>query len=118
MPELEETLRMDNPGQFSGCKNTQEDLPHSGGVVFPFFLPVSSLSQGNVVSRAGTGSSSGFGVAQLHKLLIPGPLWALPLVSCTTRVSGDHAGGRDMSGCGAEPRQCPFLAAEDQGCVA
>lgn len=27
---------MDNPGQFRGCKNTQEDLPHSGGVVFPF----------------------------------------------------------------------------------
>lgn len=31
VPKLEEMLRMDKPGQ-----NTQgEDLPHSGGVVFP-----------------------------------------------------------------------------------
>lgn len=36
VPKLEEMLRMDNPDQFRGCKNTQEDLPHSGGVVFPF----------------------------------------------------------------------------------
>lgn len=81
-----------------------------------FLFPACLLSY--VVLRAGTGGTSRFGGAQLHKLLIAGPLWALPLVSCTRRVSGGRAGGRDISGHGAELGLCPFMAAEDGGCVA